>query len=272
MADQSSSNIGPWIVSLLALIQVWIIELWRKYRHGIIQIYESGTIEIGYGQLGPSIGLTGALRCVHKDVFVKRMFIELTRQRDRAQHVFNWRAFRSSTISLGPNANQQLELVGSFLVTSALPYKYNVFFVDDRFVREHRGRVEPIAQRWHEFVRAKLAALTKGTPTSLETLTTEAKLAVANALFGEFLKEKDVLEAYSALDRGIYWEEGEYELILGVECAEPERTFRKRWTFRLEKGDADRLRLNTVAILQAVCGLTVNYNFAYPEYTNPRAG
>jgi hypothetical protein len=116
-------DIGPWIVSLLALIQVWLIALWKRLRTGQLEIYESGTIEIGYGNFGPSIAVNGTLRCKHKDVFVRRAKIQLKRLKDGAEHAFAWRAFRPTTISLSPTANLELELASSFLITLDQPHR-----------------------------------------------------------------------------------------------------------------------------------------------------
>lgn len=86
-------EIGPWILGAASLAQVWVIGLWRRFRKGKIEIFESGLIEISYGQLGPSIGLIGTLRCLHKDIFVKRLRIKVKRQCDNAEFFFNWHAF-----------------------------------------------------------------------------------------------------------------------------------------------------------------------------------
>lgn len=49
---------GALIVAFVALAQPWIITLWRHYfRRGQIDIYETGQIELGYAEFGPTIGL-----------------------------------------------------------------------------------------------------------------------------------------------------------------------------------------------------------------------
>ena len=55
-------ELGPWVLSTIALIQVWVIAAWQKYgAKGSVEIHESGNIEISFGQLAPSIALTGTL-------------------------------------------------------------------------------------------------------------------------------------------------------------------------------------------------------------------
>ena len=129
-------ELGPWILGFVALIQVWIIAAWKRLRKGSIEIYESGSIEIGYGDLGPSVGLMGTLRCLEKDVFVKSMDVEILRKKDGARHHFRWYAFRPNKLSLGTQSQPKLEIAGSFLAMPAQPNKYNIFFTESAFITE----------------------------------------------------------------------------------------------------------------------------------------
>lgn len=128
--------LGPWIVSVLALVQVWLIAAWRRLRKGKIQIHESGTIEIGYGSFGPTIALIGTLRCLHKDVFVDRIVLQVTRVKDNAEHYLNCHAFRPNSIPLSQANPPSFEVASSFLVTTTDAHKYNIFFVDNEFMAE----------------------------------------------------------------------------------------------------------------------------------------
>jgi hypothetical protein len=60
-------DIGPWILGFIALVQVCIVGLSKKLRKGTLEIYESGLIEIGYGDLGPGVALMGTLRCLENE-------------------------------------------------------------------------------------------------------------------------------------------------------------------------------------------------------------
>jgi len=123
-------ELGPWILGFVALIQVWVIAAWKRMRKGSIEIYESGSIEIGYGDLGPSVALIGTLRCLEKDVFIKSMNVEIVRKKDGARHHFRWYAFRPNELSLGAQSQPRLEIAGSFLATPSQPNKYNIFFTE----------------------------------------------------------------------------------------------------------------------------------------------
>lgn len=160
MADQGViGQFGPWIISGIALVQVWAIALIKKLRRASIDIYESGNLEIGYSSFGPTAGLTGTLRAVNKDVFVKRMTVTITKLKDGSTHTFNWKAFRSNTISLNPNDPVRFEIASSFLLTGDNPFKYNIFFVDESFAAEVAPRVTGLTAKWYEFRARRLKEL-----------------------------------------------------------------------------------------------------------------
>ena len=115
------------MISFVALLQVWIIALWSRIRKGSVEIYESGNIEIGYSSYGSTVSLTGTLRCLYRDVFIKQVMVVLSRERDNAQCDLAWRAFKPLTISLSGAADQQFGIVSSFPITQALPLRYNIF-------------------------------------------------------------------------------------------------------------------------------------------------
>ena len=50
------SKYGTFITAVIALIQPWIIYLWKKFfRRSKIEIFPTGLIEIGFSQFGPTI-------------------------------------------------------------------------------------------------------------------------------------------------------------------------------------------------------------------------
>lgn len=62
---------GTLIVAAVALIQPWLIAAWKKFlRRQKIEVYEAGTMEIGFSTFGPTIGLQGAVRAINRDAFV----------------------------------------------------------------------------------------------------------------------------------------------------------------------------------------------------------
>ena len=257
-------QIGPWIISAVALVQVWIIALFRKLRKTSVTIYESGNIELGYSTFGPTIGLSGTLRARHKDAFVKRIFLKVTRMRDSSTHIFHWRFFRSPTITISQSEPIRLEMVSSFLLTQNNPLKYNIVFVDEAFISENSSKVGHIPAKWMEFRNKKIKELEENDPSIISTLINNPLLN--EILFDEFFKKTEAVEAYTILDRAFYWEEGGYKLSIIVECSQPDQIFTKDFNFSLSSKDVESLRLNSIPTLRALCGLDAVWNFAYPEY------
>lgn len=74
------------IVSFFLIVQVRLIALWKRYmKKGQINLYETGTVEIGYSTFGPTIGINGTLRAWNKDVFVRSIDLMVVREKDKSQ-------------------------------------------------------------------------------------------------------------------------------------------------------------------------------------------
>ena len=57
---------GTLIIALFALIQPWIRAIWKKLSwQQEVDVFETGSIEIGFSSYGPTVGLQGTLRSVH---------------------------------------------------------------------------------------------------------------------------------------------------------------------------------------------------------------
>ena len=258
------AELGPWVLGFAALAQVWIIALWKRYRKGAIQVYESGMIEIGYSTRGPTIGLMGTVHSVHKEVFVQRINVVLTRSSDGATHDLSWRALRPKTSSLVDDHIDSVEFPLSFLLKPSDPFRFNILFVEDAFVPALKPVVDPVASEWYEFRRKRIDEIDKAPKSTAHALLSDP--AFDEALYLEYSKNPEVLEAYTALDRSFYWTPGNYRLDFVVECSSPKKDFRKSWSFELTNQDSDRLRLNSVTVLRSVAGFRTSFNFAYSDY------
>lgn len=258
-------ELGPWVISLIALAQVWVIAAWKRFgKRGIVEIHQSGNIELGYGSFGPTISLNGTLRALNKDLFIQQMRLIVIRKKDSARFGFNWRAFRPNTIPLSAQQPPSVELASSFLVSPSTPHKYNVFFVDETFIAEIKPKIVPLLKVWQDFAAKQLGLLAKpGDKPDYSLLQTPA---FSEFLFESFTKTDAALAAYTAMNNNLYWKAGEHELTLMVETAKPNKQFPKKWRFILSEDDIDNLRKNVVVLIREACGLPVVYNFAYPEY------
>jgi hypothetical protein len=257
-------GIGPWIISGLALIQVWVIALWRRFRKPVVEIYQSGVIEIGYGSFGPSIGILGTLRTRKRDVFVRNIQLKVVKRKDGSFHIFDWRAFRSSTISVTPTVAPNLEIASSFLLTERNPLKYNIFFVDENFIAEISTKVAQVSRKWNEYKKPKVIELEQQFKKDISALLGNPMFN--ETLFDDFSKSGQTTEEFTTLDRSCYWEAGEYSLDIIVNTSRPTLQFTESFKFNLSEEDIKQLRLNAIGIIRYLCGLNVYWFFAYPKY------
>ena len=86
---------GTLSVAALALAQPWLWAAYRRFfRRPHIQAFPTSSIEVGFSQLGATIGLHGTLLAKGRDVFVYSIELEIVRQKDSATHDFVWALFR----------------------------------------------------------------------------------------------------------------------------------------------------------------------------------
>lgn len=256
-------NLGPWIVSLLALVQVWVIEAWKKWRNGKVKIHDNGRIEIGYSRFGPTVGLFGTLQATKQDLFVKSATLELTRMKDNAKHEFSWLAFRSTQISLTGDQVEEPEIASGFLLPVNDPYKYNFLFNEDVFLEEFRNRLDEHQDEWLEYYRNRTDEMLE------EAMDQGRELADGPALrehiFDEFSNKGGNTDVYDELNRFCYWEGGDYELKLKIYTTDHDAPFVEKYKFTLEEEDAEQLRTNVIGILRSIAGVETNFYFAYSD-------
>ena len=256
-------NLGPWIVSLLALVQVWIIEAWKKWRKGEVKIHDNGDIEIGYSQFGPTIGLYGTLQSTKQDLFVKSATLECTRLRDNARHEFSWLAFRSTQMITSEGEDVDLEIASGFLLPVSDPYKYNFLFNEDVFLEKYRNTLDEHQNKWLEYYRNRTDELMEKAMEEGKELADGPSLR--EYIFSEFSDNGNNMEVYEELKRFCYWEEGEYKVELNIKTTDHDDPFSQEYKFSLDEEDADQLRTNVIGILRSIAGLEPNYHFAYPN-------
>jgi hypothetical protein len=232
------------IIAFVALIQPWIIGIWKYFfRQGHIDIYETGAIEIGYSMFGATIGLHGTLRAVHRDKFVRRITLTVIKHKDKSEHNFEWGVFRKGPYFLDLR-RAIFELPSGFMLLTSQPYRYDILFQDMALQQEIRPHLEKVSQAWI------LAQLTSTT-------------------YDQFSKGTVHVNAYTALDRLIYWDAGSYTLKMSVWTTRPEQDFSKEWSYELTEKDVKSIRLNVVRMLRDTClppRIMIPYNFANVEY------
>jgi len=244
-----SVKYGVFAIAVVALVQPWLIAVWRRYfRQGQIDVHETGLIELGFSALGPTIGLHGTLRAVHRDIFVADISLNIVRLRDGAQHTFGWAAFRG-----GQLGEELYTLPASFLVSASQPHRYNIVWSDNETRQEMDEALAPVKEAWQKKVFENWAP----------------EIEDYSGPYEELAETPVHVQAFTDVGRRCYWDAGSYRLDLAVASARPDRSFRRRWKFELTEQDAELLLRNSIVILRQTCGfsdLTLNFaNAAYLE-------
>jgi len=233
----------------VAIAQPWLIAFWRRYiRKGTVTPYVTGFLELGFGEYGPTLAIDGTLRALHKDVFVKSIDVLLTKNRDRAQHVFDWLVFRSHRIGMaGQSGAAYVEAASGFMVSPDTPKRTCIVFSDSETRERIQTQILAASNRYWSIRRNEHFA-----PLDQRLLLDEnEQLRLIRALDEAYHQDPVEVGAYSEIERICYWEEGTYDIEMRVHAARPDRTFREFWTIYISEEQARQLRLNTVKMLNA---------------------
>lgn len=257
---------GTLTVAVLALVQPWLVAIWRRFlRAGVVDIHETGRIEIGYSAFGATIGLHGTLRARDRDFFIRTAYLEILKERDQSQHRLDWGAFRSSRLIVGRPEEMTLELPSGFMLVTSQPHRYNIQFHDMALQDDIRPVLERLGRAWFAAVDAEVRTAVGDSADAAE-LAQEADRALSTT-YETFQRDPQHVDTFVALDRLCYWEAGRYRLTLVVQTARPDRQYARRWSFVLSEPEVQSLRMNPLKIVQDACAQHYGqYNFAYVRY------
>lgn len=250
------------IVATLGLIQPWLIGLWKKFfRKGMLMLYPSGSIEVGFSEFGPTIGLQGTIKADSKDVFVTYIDLKITKMKNDEKHNFVWAAFRSPRINLGSPTETDFEVPSSFIIKVEQPHRFVITFSD---VSTQSGILPYI-----ENCRRVLNEIQNEYITELLAEQIETPEEIQKDISEKYRKHPTVTEAFSELSRKVYWDEGRYKLDIAINT--DKKTFRFTYHFDITKEDYERLKLNALTMLlnplmYFLRQAPFRYNFAYCNY------
>ncbi len=254
------------IIAVIALVQWWVYWVWQRFfKRGKADIYETGTVEVGYSNYGPTLALQGTLHGRERGMFVRVISLEVIREADNAQHHFEWIIFRGVRFVTTRPTEMAVMLPAGFLLLPSQPFRYNIVFHDATFQQRHVQPVlETLRAAWITVIGQTLggAAL----PTNPQQAQAQIQHA-AQAAYPAFSTQPPHVNAYTELDRHFYWTPDGYTLSMRIETAQPERTFTKQWQFQLTPAQSQALRVNALKVVQEICGQYIgDYYFAYAPY------
>lgn len=193
---------GALTIALIALIQPWIIYLWKKIiKPGTVNFFETGNIEVGFSSFASTIGINGTLRSLDKDFYISSIKLELTKTKDSSKHKFDWAVFRDTKLSLSENKATEVELPYGFLLTTKSPQRVNIQFHDRNQQESIRSIFDNISMNWQAFLNERL-------PFEKRRLLPNPQNEVFQ-VFDEFTKTTQNTDAYTKLNREFYWEKGD---------------------------------------------------------------
>lgn len=259
---KDNATIISLIIAVTALVQPWFITLWKKFfRSPKIEIYPSGSLEIGYSDYGTTIGLHGTLRAPHGDVFVKSLRLRVRRIQTNEEHWFVWAVFRSPVIILNPAESQPMELPAGFIVSQTQPHRYNIVFHDPDIQSEIRPYLEKLSPLAFLVGRKYNLDFIKGAGNFQD---------IYNKAHNEYTQSTEVTEAYDNFNRLCYWQTGSYELQMHIDTNKKDSHFIKHLPFQLTEQDVKGLRGNAIVMTENPFRIVAgeqfwNFNFAYPS-------
>ena len=249
------------VVATIALLQVWAYWSWKwLFRKPDLQVYPSGSVEIGYSEFGPTIGLFGTLKPQNGDVFVKRMRLRVQRVRTKEEHIFTWIAFRSPVMTFGQAGTPPPELPSGFIVSQSQPHRYNVVFNDPEIQADLRIALQPLKPLTLE--QADSLRFAKGSIGWKE---------LYDKYRTDYYRMREYTDAFDRLNRRCYWEADQFEIEILIDTDKGDAQYKKSLTIQLSDEQVKQLRLNATVMLENSFRMMAeesswNYHFAYAEF------
>jgi hypothetical protein len=260
------------IVAFAALVQPWLAAAWRRFfKAGTVDIYETGTFEIGFSAFGMTVAVTGTLRSRDRDMFIPAITVNLVKNGATKPRRFEWAGFRNAkalfATTAGQSAEVSLEAPAGFMVSTAQPYRYNIIFTEPKTTDQLRPIFETFRKAWLDYFpnhsRLDLNAIASDPSAQTKVLNEMRRV------YQEFSATEPYGNAFDSLNQLLVWEAGTYELVFQVHTAGPIRNYAETWTFSLTEDEVNSLRNNVSSILEEVVQLPLTagfYFFAYPAY------
>lgn len=219
------------IIAGLALIQPWIIFLYKKFFKKIHVLFlPSSTIKLFYNKSGSYISLGGVIESKNKSCIVNKISAKVVRMSDKAELNTNWSTFSSPIFQI---------VAGSPVTSSetARPFKIEanglcpVFVEFENSNNELNNRLKEI----FDDIKNETYEIVKQ-PKDIDTAKLELKK------YNKYSKyEKELLENY-------YWKVGRYVLYFTITYNQ-KNTLVYKYAFNLTKNEVENFKGNITKAL-----------------------
>jgi len=249
------------VIAIVALLQVWLIVAWKRWvQKPHVEFHPSANIEIGFSTYGSTISLPGAIRVLNKDAFITHMSLRIVRVSDRAEHRFDWRAFKATTFDTQTLAHKNIEIATPFTVPISTPRPITVFFASENFAQIYANDAGRLRASWSAFGARKQEKVGAEFGALLQNQN------YVDELFQEFSNDGGAVEFYTRLNHGFFWHAGDYKMDLAISAADVPDVGRS-WAFTITTDDETRLRLNVISTMKELCNIQIRYDFVYKGYS-----
>lgn len=254
------SEIWSTVVSLIgagAWIPWVIILLLKVFRKGKVDFHERLRAQIGYTAWGIVVILEGSLRALGADMFITKMTLSLTKCKDNSKHNLECWFFQPGALPGGRLARENWRSFYPTMVRVSQPQLYGMVFTDTQTYEEMRAITDELVKKWSMWRSKLFEGSDYAAPAHSKTLPEMAK-----SLFEEFKSSKVYAESSRDIDKLCYWDAGQYSLEMTVQTHKPNAVSRKKWQFEITKAQAKTFMLNIPSILEEVCGLPQQIEYA----------
>ena len=261
--------VGSLVVATLAALRPEIQS--RLNRRSLeILTQDSSRPELGYGALGPSIGLLGTFYNRKKKTFIEKFRLRVVREIDNTEFVFSPLLNRErAVIDRAGGESLRGVLWSPPLMDADTAIAFDVAFRDESAGILLSGAYATLETDWRQYIVPEIvqnaqllaAATPEASRLRLQQFQQGRYAATANEEFRR--------RAHRVFADNFPWIAGRYACSLEVEPYDDKRTFSRGFAFTLTQQQEQDLRQAIDQMSLRACGLvdaTVPHNFAYPEY------
>lgn len=244
------------IVAILAFFRPEIESIAAKWKNKI-EYFPYKRLEIGFSDLGPTIGIHGTILARGNEQLIQKVSIEIQRKRDNAKHAFEWNVFRK--LDFVDITRSELEPSSPFVVGKNQAEPKNILLYDETTQSEIKEKFLGYRSNFLNFCNEQKI--------EIQQFKDIEKWHRAHDLFGEKFQQHQ-LDVYEAIAGANYWTPGVYDILVKIKTSAPEKDFDFHYSYFLSDAESRLLKLNSVILMQAAIYYpNPMYNFANPELT-----